>query len=193
MVGVWSGCLAALCSSVPPLGLVLGGMVVKLFCVAGGVFCAAAQDYAALLSHRARQLGLLRARSDAACHIKWGQRFFLCISPHVQTDALLRQGPATCRGCFCCMHVLMLHAMSSGASGYLVCISPHAEPDALLRQGPATCRGCYCCMHVLMLHAMSSSGASDILCAFCRMSKRMRCCIVGGRQRAEAASVACTF
>ena len=133
------------------------------------------------------RLLLLHARSDAACHVKWGQRYFVCILPHVQTDALLhRRGPATCRGCFCCMHVLMLHAISRGASGIAF-----VHLDALLRQGPATCRGCSCCMHVLMLHAMSS-GASAIVCAFRRMSKRLRCC-VRGRQRAEAASVACMF
>ena len=69
------------------------------------------------------RLLLLHARSDAACHVKWGQRYFVCILPHVQTDALLhRRGPATCRGCFCCMHVLMLHAMSSGAGG-IMCAS----------------------------------------------------------------------
>jgi len=176
------------------------------------------------------RLLLLHARSDAACHVKWGQRYFVCILPHVQTDALLhRRGPATCRGCFCCMHVLMLHAMSSGAGGimcasrcavasrtgnvprllllhacsdaachikwgqrFFLCISPHVQTDALLRQGPATCRGCFCCMHVLMLHAISS-WASSILCAFRRMYEMLRCSIVRGRQRAEAAPVACTF
>ena len=30
----------------------------------------------------APRLLLLHARCDAACHIKWGQRCFVCISPH---------------------------------------------------------------------------------------------------------------
>jgi len=49
---------------------------------ASGIMCASRCAVASRTGNVPRLL-LLHARFDAACHIKLGQQYFVCISPHV--------------------------------------------------------------------------------------------------------------